>query len=83
MQSINANLEGVEAALPTPAVVSIPTSSVLVNTKGDVKWVCEAEGDGTTLLEVAFARSPKRVKSDWEGPPNEDAQKHDEQTNNF
>ena len=78
-RSLNANLE---AALPAPAVASIPTSSTLVNTKGDVKKVREAEADGTTL-EVASAPSPKRVKSDWEGPPNEGAQKHDEQFDNF
>ena len=59
-RSINANLD---AALPAPAVASIPTSSTLVNTKGDVKRVREAEADGTTL-EVTSAPAPKRVKSD-------------------
>lgn len=63
-QSINANLEA--------AVASIPTSSMLVNTKGNMMRAREAEVGGTTL-ELASAPSPSlKVTSDWESPPNEE-----------
>ncbi|KAI9440122.1 hypothetical protein H4582DRAFT_1578776 [Lactarius indigo] len=64
-----------EMASSAPAVVSTPTP---VDTKGGVKRVREDEAEGTTP-GVASAPSPKRVKSDWEGPPNEEARKRDEQ----
>ncbi|KAH9178368.1 hypothetical protein EDB89DRAFT_1930798 [Lactarius sanguifluus] len=52
-----------------------------VDTKGSVKRVREDEADGTTP-GVSSAPSPKRVKSDWEGPPNEEVRKRDEQADN-
>ena len=79
-QSTNANLE---AALLAPAFASIPTFSMLVNTRGDVKWVREAEADGTTL-EVASAPSPSlNGEIRLGGPPNEEKQKRDGQSDNF
>jgi hypothetical protein len=77
--STKANLE---AALPALAFASIPSSSTIVHSKGDVKRAREDEIYSTTL-EVSFASSPKRVKSDLEGPPNEEAQKRDEKADNF
>ncbi|KAH9057865.1 hypothetical protein EDB87DRAFT_1628606 [Lactarius vividus] len=70
-----------ETASSAPAVASTPTSSTPVDTKSGVKRVREDEADGTTP-GVASAPSPKRVKSDWEGPPNEEARKRDEQADN-
>ncbi|KAH8977699.1 hypothetical protein EDB86DRAFT_3000152 [Lactarius hatsudake] len=70
-----------ETASSAPAVASTPTSSTPVDTKGSVKRVREDEADGTTP-GVSSAPSPKRVKSDWEGPPNEEARKRDEQADN-
>jgi hypothetical protein len=58
-----------------------PTSSTPVDTKGGVKRTRDDEMDGATP-GVALAPSPKRVKSDWEGPPNEEARKRDEQAEN-
>ena len=64
-----------------PAVVSTPASSTPVDAKGGVKRAREDDVDGATP-GVASAPSPKRVKSDWEGPPNEEARKRDEQAEN-
>jgi hypothetical protein len=52
-----------------------------VDTKGGVKRVREDEVDAATS-GVVSAPSPKRVKSDWEGPPNEETRKRDEQAEN-
>ena len=56
---------------------------MLVNTKGDVKRAREAEADGTTL-EVASAPSPSlNGEIRLGGPPNEEKQKRDGQSDNF
>jgi len=52
-----------------------------VDTKGGVKRAREDEIDVATP-GVGSAPSPKRVKPDWEGPPNEEARKRDEQAEN-
>ncbi|KAI9440238.1 hypothetical protein BJY52DRAFT_131749 [Lactarius psammicola] len=72
---------GLETVSSAPTVVSTPTSSTPVDTKGGVKRVREDETDGATP-GVASAPSPKRVKSDWQGSPNEEARKRDEQAEN-
>lgn len=51
-----------------------------VDMKGGVKRVCEDEAD--SAMPGSHLQSPKRVKSDWEGPPNEETWKHDEQAKN-
>ena len=63
---------------PAPSASAVATP---VDTKGGVKRAREDEVDGATP-GVASAPSPKRVKSDWEGPPNEEARKRDEQAEN-
>lgn len=70
-----------ETASSAPTVTSTPTSLTPVDTKGGVKRVREDEADSATP-GVASAPSPKRVKSDWEGPTNEEARKRDEKAEN-
>lgn len=77
----SAKTNSLELASSAPSVVSTPTSSALVDMKGGVKGVHEDEVDGAGS-EIASAPSPKRVKSDWEGPHNEEAQKCYEQADN-
>ena len=60
------------------AVPSTPTSSTPVDSKGGAKRVRDDDADGTTP-GAAAAPSPKRAKPDWEGPPNEEVRKRDEQ----
>ena len=79
-RKVSAKTNSLEPA-STPAVASTPTSSTPVDTKGGVKRTREDEIDGATP-GVASAPSPKRVKSDWEGPPNEEVRKRDEQAEN-
>ena len=69
-QSTKANLE---AALSAPAVASTQTASIFVDTKRGVKRVREDEVDGAT----------QEVPSPIGRPPNEEAQKHDEQAGKF
>ncbi|KAI9454583.1 hypothetical protein BJY52DRAFT_1188866 [Lactarius psammicola] len=76
---INAN--NLETASSAHAVTLTPTSSTPMDTKGGVKRIREDETDSATL-GVASASSSKRVKSDWEGPPNEEAQKSEERAEN-
>ena len=67
---------------PTPAPApSTPTSSTPVDGKGGAKRVREDETDAPTP-GVQSAPSPKRAKPDWEGPPNEEARKRDEEAEN-
>src|SRR6266702_199063 len=80
-RKVSTKATGLETASSAPPVASTPTSSTPMDTKGGVKRVREDEADGATP-GVASAPSPKRVKSDWEGPPNEEARKRDEQAEN-
>ena len=68
---------------PTPApVVATPTSSTPVDAaKGGSKRVRDDNTDASTP-GVPSVPSPKRTKTDWEGPPNEEARKRDEQAEN-
>ncbi|KAI9451041.1 hypothetical protein BJY52DRAFT_1419286 [Lactarius psammicola] len=77
--SINAN--NLETTSSAHAVALTPMSSTPMDTKGGVKRIREDETDIATL-GVASASSSKRVKSDWEGPPNEEAQKSEERAEN-
>jgi hypothetical protein len=52
-----------------------------VDAKGGAKRVREDETDAPTP-GIPSAPSPKRVKPDWEGPPNEEVRKRDEQAEN-
>ncbi|KAI9512951.1 hypothetical protein F5148DRAFT_560177 [Russula earlei] len=60
---------------------SIPTASTPEDAKGGVKRVREDETDAPTP-GVTSAPSPKRTKPDWEGAPNEEVRKRDEQAEN-
>ena len=80
-RKVSAKTNSLESASSAPAVASTPTSSTPVDTKGSVKRTRDDEIDGATT-GVALAPSPKRVKSDWEGPPNEETRKRDEQAEN-
>ena len=64
------------AETPTPVhiFVSTPTSSTPVDAKDGGKRARDDDTDAPTP-GVSGAPSPKRVKSDWEGPPNEDPRK--------
>jgi len=64
-----------------PAAAATPASSTPVDAKGSVKRAREDDAD-TPTPGVTSAPSPKRVKPDWEGPPNEEARKRDEQGEN-
>jgi hypothetical protein len=68
-----------ETPTPAPAVASTPSSSTPADAaKGISKRVRDDDTD-TPTPGVSSAPSPKRVKPDWEGPPNEEARKRDEQ----
>jgi hypothetical protein len=71
----------VETPTPAHTVASTPTSSTPVDAKGGGKRVRDDDTDAPTP-GVSSAPSPKRVKPDWEGPPNEEARKRDEQAKN-
>ena len=68
---------------PTPAhtVTSTPTSSTPVDAKSGGKRARDDDTDAP-ISGATSAPSPKRVKPDWEGPPNEEARKRDEQAEN-
>jgi hypothetical protein len=66
---------------PAHTVASTPTSSTPVDAKGGGKRVRDDDADAPTP-GVISASSPKRVKPDWEGPPNEETRKRDEQAEN-
>ena len=70
----------VETPTPAHTVASTPTSSTPVDAKGGGKRIRDDDTDATP--GVSSAPSPKRVKPDWEGPPNEEARKRDEQAEN-
>ena len=71
----------VETLTPAHTVVSTPTSSTPVDAKGGGKRIRDDDADAPTP-GVSSAPSPKRAKPDWEGPPNEEARKRDEQAEN-
>jgi hypothetical protein len=66
---------------PPPPPASTPTSSTPVDAKSGVKRVREDDTDAPTP-GVPPTPSPKRVKPDWEGPPNEEVRKRDEEAEN-
>ncbi|KAH9029868.1 hypothetical protein EDB85DRAFT_1502913 [Lactarius pseudohatsudake] len=74
-RKVSNKANSLEVASTAPAVTSTPTFST--RTKGGVKRIREDVADGATL-GVASAPSPKRVKTDLEGPLNEEAQNHGE-----
>jgi hypothetical protein len=71
----------VETPIPAHTVASTPTPSTSVDAKSGGKRARDDDADAPTP-GVPSAPSPKRVKSDWEGPPNEEARKRDEQAEN-
>jgi hypothetical protein len=71
----------VETPTPAHTVASTPTSSTPLDAKGGGKRARDDDTDAPTP-GVISAPSPKRVKPDWEGPPNEEARKRDEQAEN-
>jgi hypothetical protein len=77
-RKVSAKTNSVETVPSAPAVAPTPTASTPQETKGGVKRNREDEIEGATP-GIPSAPSPKRVKSDWEGPPNEEARKRDEQ----
>src|SRR6266849_2817684 len=58
-----------------------PASSTPLDAKGGGKRARDDDTDAPTP-GVTSAPSPKRVKPDWEGPPNEEVRKRDEQAEN-
>ena len=72
----------VETPTPAHTATPTPTSSTPVDAKGGGKRVRDDDTDAPTPGVVASAPSPKRVKPDWEGQPNEEARKRDEQAEN-
>ena len=78
--STKTNSVGTPAPTPAPAA-STPTPSTPVDVKGGAKRGREDETDAPTP-GVLSAPSPKRAKPDWEGPPNEEARKRDEEAEN-
>ena len=79
-RKVSAKTNSVGTPTPAPAP-STPTSSAPVDGKGGAKRVREDETDAPTP-GVQSAPSPKRAKPDWEGPPNEEARKRDEEAEN-
>jgi hypothetical protein len=77
----SAKANSVETPTPAHTVASTPTSSTPVDAKGGGKRARDDDTDAPTP-GVTSAPSPKRVKPDWEGPPNEEARKRDEQAEN-
>jgi hypothetical protein len=77
-RKVSAKTNSVETVSSAPAVAPTPTASTPQETKGGAKRTREDEIEGATP-GVPSAPSPKRVKSDWEGAPNEGARKRDEQ----
>ena len=81
-RKVSTKTNSVETPTPTPApAASTPTSSTPVDGKGGAKRVREDENDAPTP-GVPSAPSPKRAKPDWEGPPNEETRKRDEEAEN-
>ncbi len=71
----------VETPTPAHTVASTPTSSTSVDAKSGGKRARDDDTDAPTP-GVISASSPKRVKPDWEGAPNEEVRKRDEQAEN-
>ncbi|KAI0261553.1 hypothetical protein BC834DRAFT_940755 [Gloeopeniophorella convolvens] len=68
-----------DTSASTPATAATPASAPTpADGKGGHKRPHEDEGEGATPGGVS-APSPKRVKSEWEGVPNEEVRKRDEQ----
>src|SRR6266849_4709825 len=77
----SAKANSVETQTPAHTVASTPTSSTPLDAKGGGKRARDDDTDAPTP-GVTSAPSPKRVKPDWEGPPNEEVRKRDEQAEN-
>ena len=71
----------VETPTPAQTVASTPTPSTHADAKGGEKRARDEDTDAPTP-GVSSAPSPKRARPDWEGPPNEEARKRDEQAEN-
>jgi hypothetical protein len=80
-RKVSAKASSVETPTATSIVAPTPTPSTPMETKGGAKRVRDDDADSATP-GVVTAPSPKRVKSDWEGLPNEEVRKRDEQANN-
>ncbi|KAH9972701.1 hypothetical protein BGW80DRAFT_1445679 [Lactifluus volemus] len=74
-RKVSAKVNNVETPTTTSIVTSTPASSTPIDTKGGAKRV----RDDDVAPGVLTALSPRRVKSDWEGPPNEEPRKRDDQ----
>jgi hypothetical protein len=80
-RKVSTKANSLETPTPLPTVAT-PTSSTSADAaKGSSKRVREDDTDAPTP-GVPSVPSPKRVKPDWEGPPNEEARKRDEQAEN-
>ena len=77
-RKVSAKTNSADTVSSAPAVAPTPTSSTPQETRGGAKRTRDDEVEGATP-GVPSAPSPKRVKSDWEGQPNEEARKRDEQ----
>ncbi|KAI0297271.1 hypothetical protein B0F90DRAFT_1740642 [Multifurca ochricompacta] len=80
-RKVSTKATSIEAPTPSSNAASTPTSSGSIDTKGGVKRAREDDVDGATP-GVISAPSPKRVKTDWEGSPNEEVRKREEQAAN-
>jgi hypothetical protein len=80
-RKVSAKVNSVETPTATSVVTSTPASSTPIDAKGGAKRVRDDDVDSATP-GVVTAPSPKRVKSDWEGPPNEEVRKRNEQADN-
>ncbi|KAI0249895.1 hypothetical protein BJV78DRAFT_1224130 [Lactifluus subvellereus] len=80
-RKVSAKANSFETPTTASVVPSTPTSSTPMDTKGGGKRVHDDDADGATP-GAATAPSSKRVKSDWEGTPNEEVRKRDEQADN-
>src|SRR6266850_2599280 len=77
-RKVSTKANSLETPTPVPALAA-PTSSTPADAaKGSSKRVREDDTDAPTP-GVPSVPSPKRVKPDWEGPPNAEARKRDEQ----
>jgi len=71
----------VETPPSAPSVPSVPSALTPGDAKGGPKRAREDES-GASTPGVTSVPSPKRTKPDWEGPPNEEVRKRDEQAEN-
>ena len=75
-------VNNVETPTPAHTVASTPTSSTPVDAKGGGGKRTRDDDTDAPTPGVSSAPSPKRAKPDWEGQPNEEARKRDEQAEN-